>query len=80
MQEFELKWSKNTPSNPGHKTPTNHEKASGLKDPHDSLKSKETNSQSKATPLRTSRTRRSTFHGSKGPPEHATDLGQRATQ
>jgi hypothetical protein len=66
MQEFQLKWRKNTPSNPRHKTPTNHEKARGLKDPYDSLKSKETHTQSKAIPLRPIRMRRSASHGSKG--------------
>jgi hypothetical protein len=51
MQEFELKWRENTPSNPRHKTSSNHEKAQGLKFPHDSLKNKETDFQSKAIPL-----------------------------
>jgi hypothetical protein len=32
MQEFEQKWRENTPLNPWHKTPTNHNQAQGLKE------------------------------------------------
>jgi hypothetical protein len=74
--EFDLKWRENTPSNPRNKTLSNHEKARGSKDPHDSLKSKETHSQSKATPLPPIRMCYSASHGPEGPPENATDLGQ----
>jgi hypothetical protein len=44
MQEFGPKLRENTSSSPRHKTPTNHEKAQGLIDPHDSLKSKKIHS------------------------------------